>query len=47
VELVPVIMYSATLPYLGAASAAEELRIPPPPQLATRARTSPGSGSRG
>lgn len=30
-KLVPEIMYSAVLPYLGAASAAEELAIPPPP----------------
>jgi len=29
-ELVPQIMYSAVLPYLGQAGAAEELRIPPP-----------------
>jgi AcrR family transcriptional regulator len=31
-EFVPKMMYSAVLPYLGAASAAEELRIPPPPR---------------
>lgn len=31
-ELVPQMMYSAVLPYLGAASASEELRIPPPPR---------------
>jgi AcrR family transcriptional regulator len=32
-ELVPEIMYSAVLPYLGPASAAEELEIPPPQPL--------------
>jgi AcrR family transcriptional regulator len=31
-QIVPEMMYSAVLPYLGAASAAEELRIPPPPR---------------
>lgn len=31
-ELVPTLMYMAVLPYAGAASAAEELRIPPPPR---------------
>lgn len=31
-ELVPMLMYSAVLPYAGAASAADELRIPPPPR---------------
>lgn len=31
-ELVPVLMYSAVLPYAGDASAADELRIPPPPR---------------
>jgi hypothetical protein len=31
-ELVPMLMYSAVLPYAGADSAAEELRIPPPPR---------------
>lgn len=30
-ELVPGIMYSAVLPYLGVAAAEEELRVPPPP----------------
>jgi hypothetical protein len=30
-EIVHEAMYSAVLPYLGAAIAAEELRIPPPP----------------
>jgi AcrR family transcriptional regulator len=30
-DLVPELMYSAVLPYLGSASAAEELEIPPPP----------------
>jgi hypothetical protein len=30
-ELVPMLMYAAVLPYAGEASAAEELRIPPPP----------------
>ncbi len=29
-DLVPMLMYSAVLPYAGADSAAEELRIPPP-----------------
>ncbi len=27
-------MYAAVFPYLGAEAAAEELRIPPPPDLA-------------
>jgi hypothetical protein len=27
-------MYAAVLPYLGAAAAEEELRIPPPPEPA-------------
>jgi len=31
-ELVPTLMYSAVLPYVGAEAAAEELRIPPPPR---------------
>jgi AcrR family transcriptional regulator len=31
-EEVPKMMYSAVLPYLGAARAAEELEIPPPPR---------------
>lgn len=31
-ELVPPLMYSAVLPYAGAASAAEELRASPPPR---------------
>jgi len=31
-EFVPKMMYSAVLPYLGAASAAEELEMPPPPR---------------
>jgi len=31
-ELVPPLMYAAVLPYAGAASAAEELRIPAPPR---------------
>jgi hypothetical protein len=31
-EVVPMLMYSAVLPYAGDASAAEELRIPPPPR---------------
>jgi hypothetical protein len=31
-ELVPDLMYSAVLPYMGPAAAAEELRIPPPPR---------------
>jgi AcrR family transcriptional regulator len=29
-QLVPAMMYGAVLPYLGAAAAAEELRLPPP-----------------
>jgi AcrR family transcriptional regulator len=33
-EEVPEMMYSAVLPYLGAARAAEELEIPPPPRPA-------------
>ena len=33
-EEVPQMMYSAVLPYLGAARAAEELEIPPPPRPA-------------
>jgi AcrR family transcriptional regulator len=33
-ELLPIIMYSAVLPYLGAASAASELQVPPPPESA-------------
>lgn len=41
-ELVPEIMYSAVLPYLGAASAAGELGIPPPsPRTADRAEAGP------
>lgn len=31
-ELVPTLMFSAVLPYVGAEAAAEELRIPPPPR---------------
>jgi len=31
-QLVPTLMYSAVLPYAGAAAAAEELRTPPPPR---------------
>jgi AcrR family transcriptional regulator len=31
-ELVPILLYAAVLPYAGPASAAEELRIPPPPR---------------
>lgn len=31
-ELVPPLMYSAVLPYRGPDSAADELRIPPPPR---------------
>lgn len=31
-ELVPMLMYSAVLPYAGVAGADEELRIPPPPR---------------
>jgi AcrR family transcriptional regulator len=38
-QLVPKLMYTAVLPYLGATGAAEELRIPPPP-----AGYSPGHG---
>ncbi len=30
-EIIPQLMYSVVLPYLGIAAAAEELRIPPPP----------------
>lgn len=33
-EEVPQLMYAAVFPYLGAEAAAEELRIPPPPDLA-------------
>jgi hypothetical protein len=32
-EEVPQLMYAAVFPYLGAEAAAEELRIPPPPDL--------------
>lgn len=35
-EIVPEMMYAAVLPYLGHEAAAEELRIPPPPQGDTR-----------
>jgi hypothetical protein len=31
-ELVPMLMYSAVLPYAGVVCADEELRIPPPPR---------------
>lgn len=31
-ELIPMLMYSAVLPYTSAAAAAEELRIAPPPR---------------
>lgn len=31
-ELIPTLMYAAVLPYVGAAAAEEELRIPPPPR---------------
>jgi hypothetical protein len=31
-KLVPTLMYSAVLPYVGASAAAEELRTPPPPR---------------
>jgi AcrR family transcriptional regulator len=30
-EIIPQLMYSVVLPYLGVAAAAEELKIPPPP----------------
>jgi AcrR family transcriptional regulator len=33
-EEIPELMYGAVFPYLGAEAAAEELRIPPPPDLA-------------
>jgi AcrR family transcriptional regulator len=33
-EEIPELMYAAVFPYLGAEAAAEELRIPPPPDLA-------------
>jgi AcrR family transcriptional regulator len=33
-EIVPQMMYAAVLPYLGAAAAARELSIPPPPEVA-------------
>lgn len=33
-EAIPELMYGAVFPYLGAEAAAEELRIPPPPDLA-------------
>ena len=32
-EEIPELMYAAVFPYLGAEAAAEELRIPPPPDL--------------
>lgn len=34
-EEIPELMYGAVFPYLGADAAAEELRIPPPPDLAS------------
>jgi AcrR family transcriptional regulator len=34
-EEIPELMYGAVFPYLGAEAAAEELRIPPPPDLAS------------
>lgn len=34
-EEVPQLMYAAVFPYLGAEAAAEELRIPPPPDLSS------------
>lgn len=38
-ELVPQLMYAAVLPYLGATAAAEELEIPPPPDLSVVSRS--------
>jgi AcrR family transcriptional regulator len=34
-EEIPELMYAAVFPYLGAEAAAEELRIPPPPDLSS------------
>lgn len=34
-EEIPQLMYAAVFPYLGAEAAEEELRIPPPPELAS------------
>jgi AcrR family transcriptional regulator len=41
-EIVPGAMYTAVLPYLGPAAAAQELSIPPPPRPA---RQNPGPGA--
>lgn len=43
-DLIPPLMYSIVLPYLGAEAAQEELTIPPPPDLQGETREEVGHG---